>query len=218
MKKIFKLLFFATLFFNSCTSYSGECEKDTSRASIKCLEQKIATLNKRLLDQEEKLHSLVTNRNPSKSSESAEKLITQSHYHISGEKIDNGDYTFQFIQCETTKQKKDIICTFFVTNNSDEHIVGFSTNWVRLFLPAGGSSSASEIYLGNIGGEGDKWDNIEYKFSIPSSVPIRGKAIYKNMSSDSDTVSLFQFKIAPNNNRKKIVAVDFKNLPIISTQ
>jgi hypothetical protein len=205
------ILFVSILIFSDMVC-SGECEKETSRKSIRCLEGKIDTLFEKFEAQEKKLSLLETNRE-NHSAKPTEKSNSQSHHAILG-KVENGDYIFQFEQCNATNTKNEIICTFYVTNNSDEHIVGISTDWARLFLDSGSSSAADEIYLGNIGGASRKYQSIDYKFSLPSSVPIRGKAIYKDI--EGDAISLFQFKMAPNSDINNKVSVDFKNLPLVS--
>jgi hypothetical protein len=213
MSVYFRSIFFVSISVLSVAVDGGECEKETNRKSIQCLEKKIDKQSGKLETLEKKLRLLEGNMDTQSIKFPAQSEI-KSHRNILGKNIENGDYTFQFEQCKKTNKKNEIICTFYVTNNTDEHIVGISVDWARLFLTSGSSSAASEIYLGNIGGASKSHMTIDYTFSFPSSVPIRGKALYKDM--EGDAISLFQFKISPNRNTNNTVAADFKNIPLIS--
>jgi len=177
--------------------WAGECEKNTAREAVVCLEQKLAEVTEKLNQQTEVISRLEKALDV--------KVTTKAVNRPSNYVVEAPDYNAEFKKCEKVSHKK-VDCTFFITNNLGEHKISFVARNSQVVLKSGKTLSGSIMKIGPIQTRSaGSWGY----YSFPSGVPLNGVVSFTNF--DEQSASLFRVGIEGKDGLRNI---DFKQVSL----
>ncbi len=119
--------------------------------------------------------------------------------------IDHNDFTFALI--ETKLENRKVICSFIITNNSeDDKKLNVSIYETKIFDEAGNETVASTVGLANTQSK-QGWSRIEKQ--LISGVPTPAEFIFDKVSSKISKVSLLSIALVGDRNK-----VEFRNIEL----
>ena len=119
--------------------------------------------------------------------------------------VDHNDFTFALV--ETKLENRKVICSFIITNNSeDDKTLNVSIYTTKIFDEAGNETVASIVGLANTESK-QGWSRIEKQ--LISGVPTPAEFIFDKVSSKISKVSLLSIALIGDRNK-----VEFRNIEL----
>ncbi len=130
---------------------------------------------------------------------------TEATTNTKGLVVDHNNFTFALV--ETKLENRKVICSFIITNNSeDDKILNVSIYNTKIFDEAGNETVASVIGLANTESK-QSWSRIEKQ--LISGVPTPAEFVFDKVSSKISKVSLLSITLVGDKNK-----VEFRNIKL----
>lgn len=194
-----KIITMSLAMLTATSLWAGECEKNTAREAVVCLEQKLFEVTEKLNKQTEMISRLEKALDV--------KVTTKAVNRPSNYIVESPDYNAEFKSCRRVGMS-DVDCSFTILNNMDEHRIKFKSEDMKVVLISGKSLAAKRVQIGtsrvgrNIG-----------EFSLPNGVPIMGIATFDGV--DEEKAALFRVNFNQSTDyRLYNRSIDFKQISL----